>query len=975
MVKPKNEQPVEDAPKASFSFPKMEEDVLAFWQKEKIFERSVEERPASKAYVFYDGPPYATGAPHIGGLLCSIIKDLVPRYQTMKDHRVERRFGWDCHGLPVEVMVEKELGLKAKRDVEEFGIGKFNEACRGAVMRYVDVWRKTITRFGRWVDFDNDYKTMDPTYMESAWWVFGELHKKGLVYEGYRCSLYCTRCETPLSNFETAMDNSYKEVTDPAVSIAFQNSTDKNLFFLAWTTTPWTLSANVALAVNEEASYVEVELTSGNACWVGRHLILAEARATEILGEGNYKIIKKMIGADLVGERYGQLQSIFTPDIPEQAFRVVAAPFVTLTDGTGIVHIAPAFGEDDFNLSKTEGLPVLLTVDAGGKFTAGPWAGQHVKAADASIVEALRAEEKLFKVDTVTHSYPFCWRCASPLIYKVQNSWYVKVEALKKKLQETNEPIRWVPEHLKAGRFGMGLESAPDWCVSRSRFWGIPLPVWRCDRCEKERVISNLDELEAASGKRPADLHRPMIDEVAWACACGGTFTRITDVFDVWFDSGVMPYGQQHYPMENEERFTQTFPADFITEYIPQTRGWFYVMHVLSTALFGKPAFKNVVATGTILAADGTKMSKSKGNFPNTDEILNKYGSDAMRLYLVSSALMRGEDVNYEEEAIVDSLRKVLLPLGNVLSFYALYQDKKGNVAASSNVLDEWVLSRLEQVRQEVESGMENYELWRAVRPLVPFIADLSNWYLRRSRDRFKGEDEADRAAAIETLSTVLVVFAKIIAPFAPFFAEHMYQQLKGYGLVSLDSVHLELWPEAVTKLDEALLTNMEQARRVIELGHALRSEQKLKVRQPLATVWVKGVHVADELQELVIDELNVKTFSNDEAPSGENIATLIDPSGAVSVSFDMMLTPELKREGLGREFVRQVNALRKNIGLTINDQVSITYATNSERLQELLDADAASLVREVLATHIVPGEGEHEIKVEGEIISVRLTK
>lgn len=968
----------EEPKPATLNLPKLEEEVLLFWQKAKIFERSVALRPAEKAYTFYDGPPYATGLPHIGHLLASTVKDVVPRYQTMRGYRVERRFGWDCHGLPIEVLVEKELKLKSKKDIEKMGIDKFNEICRSTVLRYVDEWKRTITRFGRWVDFENDYKTMDPSYMESAIWVFSELYKKGLVYEDYRSSLYCTRCETPLSKMETTMDDSYRDIDDVSVTVGFESEEDANTFYLAWTTTPWTLSANVALAVSEELEYVTVEIIVGDEPWSGRRLVLAKERLSATLNDGSYRVVETMSGADLVGKRYKPMQPFVKPD--GDAYRIVASETVSANDGVGIVHIAPAFGEEDFEIGKREQLPVLLTVNEAGLFLPEitPWAGQHIKAADPSIIAALQKQGVLLKTQTIRHSYPFCWRCQNPLIYKVQRSWYVKVSAVKDKMLKTNEDIHWVPEHLKHGRFKLGIENAPDWGVSRARFWGIPIPVWRCDRCESERVVGSLEELEKLTGKRPTDLHRPAIDEVFWACSCGGTFLRVKDIFDVWFDSGCMPYGQVHYPFENKEKFENTFPADYIAEYVNQTRGWYYYLHVLSNALFGKAAFKHVVNTGVVLAEDGSKMSKSKGNMPDSNMLLEKYGADAMRLWLLQPPILQGEEVNYSEEAIAEFLRKVLLPLWNVYSFFALYAPAQGKIVPVENpthVLDRWILARLEEVQRDIEEGMEKYELWRAVKVMTPFVNDLSTWYVRRSRDRFKGEDAADRDAAIATLHAVLLKAVKLFAPFAPFLTETLYQKLKGWSEGSLDSVHLEDWPSRRPELiDEALLMETAMARRVIEIGHALRAQEKIKVRQPLGTVWVSGLDISESLRSIVLEELNVKTWGVGEMPTSDTVKKITDEAGT-TVAFETAMSEELVREGLRREFVRQINALRKKQGFTIKDRAKITYSTESVALEQLFASDREVILRETLALSIEKGNGTEEVVANNEVAKISLSK
>lgn len=960
------------------NLPKMEEDILAFWQKENIFQKSIDQRPADNAYVFYDGPPYATGLPHIGHLLASTIKDVVPRYQTMKGKRVERRFGWDCHGLPIEVLVEKELGLKSKKDIETYGVQKFNDACRTTVLRYVDEWKKTITRFGRWVDFENDYKTMDPAFMESAMWVFAELYKKGLVYEDYRTSLYCTRCETPLSKMETTMDNSYKDVDDVSVYVAFEFADEPNTFMLAWTTTPWTLSANVALAVKSDLEYAVAKITQGEKPWLGRRVVVEKDRLTQIFEAGSYEIEKIVRGEELVGRHYKPIQDFIKPE--GDVYRVLSSDIVSASEGTGVLHIAPAFGEEDFAVGKKEGLPVVLTINDAGLFLPEitTWAGQHIKAADPSIIAMLQKQGSLLKTETIRHSYPFCWRCSNPLIYKVQKSWYIKIEAIKDSMLRTNEDIHWIPDHLKHGRFGQGIETAPDWGVSRSRFWGIPVPVWRCKRCETEKVVGSIEEIEQLSGKRLEDLHRPVIDEVVWSCACGGTFSRVKGVCDVWFDSGSMPYGQVHYPFENKEKFEATFPADFITEYVGQTRGWFYYLHALSNGLFGKPAFKHVLNTGTVLAADGAKISKSKGNAEDVNMLFGKYGSDAVRLWLLQPPLMQGEDVNYTEEGISEQLRKVLLPLWNVYTFFSLYAPKEGVIRINENsthLLDRWILARLEETHRSVTEGMESYELWKAVRPISLFVNDLSTWYVRRSRNRFKGEDVADRDAAIATLYTVLLKTSKILAPFVPFLAETLYQKLKPYNLNPQLSVHLENWPQGRTDLiDEALLMQTNIARRVIELGHALRSQEKIKVRQPLATVWVHNLEVDPAMHEIVLEELNVKNWGTGEIPKSDSVKTLTDEAGT-TIAVESALSAELEQEGLRREFVRQVNALRKKQGLTINDKVTIVYETQSELLRKLFTADAEAILRETIASGLEEGKGETVVKANAEEVSVTLKK
>lgn len=955
----------------------IEEETLAFWEREDVFTRSVQERPADKPFVFYDGPPYATGVPHIGTLLAQTQKDVVPRYKTMRGYRVARRFGWDCHGLPIEVMVEKSLGLNSRKDIEAIGIEKFNATCRETVLKYVDVWQRVVQRIGRWVDFENDYKTMDLDFMESGIWVFKQLFDKGLVYEAYRSSLFCTRCETPLSKMESGGEN-YHDALDPSVYVGFKVANEADTYLLAWTTTPWTLSANTALAVNEKTTYVKVRLKTERAVWNGRTVILAKDRLS-VLGDEQYEVLAEVAGEKLVGMRYEPVQQFIEPESPEKAYTVLHQDFVSLEDGTGIVHIAPAFGENDFLAHQVDGVPLILTIGDDGRYLpeVKPYAGRHVKEADADIVVDLTNAGAVYKADSITHSYPFCWRCKEPLIYKVQDSVFVAVEKLKTAMVLTNDQIRWVPEYMKEGRFGKGIASAPDWNISRKRYWGIPLPLWKCTACSQHEVLGSLDEIEAKTGVRPTDLHRPGIDAITWKCSCGNAMRRVPDVLDVWFDSGTMPYGQAHYPFEHKQEFEASFPAQFIAEGLDQTRGWFYTLHVLAAALFQKPAFTNVIVNGLVMAADGTKMSKSKGNMPDSLAILGTYGADALRLYLLDSPVTRAEPINFSEQELGEVMRKALLPLWNVYSFFALYAPKDEPIVLvekPTHVLDRWILARLEQVKQETTSGMEAYELWRAVKPLQPFITDLSTWYVRRSRDRFKGSDEKDKQAALATLFTVLTEISKIIAPFTPFIAEALHQRLRQWDKTALDSVHLAPWPEvAAGRADTALIIDTEEARKIIELGHALRAKEKIKVRQPLAAMSVTGMNIPDSVREVILDELNVKIISA--KAIGEGVSVEISDEHGVTVAFDTRLTPELEREGLRREFVRQVNALRKELGLTIQDTIALTYETDSATLAAMITADEAAVLRDTLATSIAPGAGEHVLKVNSERISVVCSK
>ena len=813
-------------------FPKMEEEVLEFWNQAKIFEKSVEKPAGEKPkgdYVFYDGPPFITGLPHYATLLPSIAKDVVPRYWTMKGYRVERVWGWDCHGLPAENKVEQELGLKNKKDIEKLGVDKFIAACSNYVNVGSEQWQWYINRIGRWVDMEHAYKTMDLTFMESVIWAFRELYDKGLVYEGYRSSLHCPRCATPLSKFEITMDaGSYKDVTEKSVVVKFKlkthlpadrqgnsklitqnfNFDNKDVYFLAWTTTPWTLPGNLALAVGEKVVYAAVE--SGGAVY-----IMAKEKTEEIFKEKEHKTLSELKGKDLLGLEYEPLFDLGNEIIKENknAFKVYAGGFVNTEEGTGIVHIAPNFGEDDFELGKKEGLPMIDLMDENGIYTknAGEWAGQYFSKAGKKVLDELG--EKFFSSFDYTHSYPFCYRCGTPLIYKAQKAWYLKISEIREKMIATNENINWVPEHFKEGRFKYNLESAPDWCLSRSRYWGSPIPVWKCcsddrrqttddrqDSCHNIKVVGSLKELEELSGVKVDDLHKPGIDAIEFKCdKCGGVMRRVSEVLDCWFESGAMPFGQFHYPFERKNEWKNLFPADFIIEYTGQLRGWFYYLHVLGNALFNDRAFKNVITTGVLAGTDGRKMSKSYGNYPDPKATLEKYGSDALRMYFMSSPIMLGDDMSLSETDLQTSLRKNVMVLWNVYKFYGLFAEgtrPEEKEPESENILDKWILLRLNQLIKEATDSLESYNLPAGARPITDFIDDLSTWYLRRSRDRFKSDDEADKNAALKTTGHVLLQLTKIMAPYMPFSAENIWQRLTGNDFKDEEkSVHLEGWP------------------------------------------------------------------------------------------------------------------------------------------------------------------------------------
>ena len=854
-------------------FAAQELEILDFWKAERVFERSLEQRRQAPEYVFYDGPPFATGLPHYGHLLAGTIKDIVPRYQTMRGHYVSRRFGWDCHGLPVEYEVEQDLKISGKRDIEKMGVDVFNERCRSIVLRYTREWREVVTRMGRWVDFDHDYKTMDPDYMESIWWVFKALWEKNLIYEGHRIVPYCPRCTTPLSNFET--NQGYADVQDPAITLRFRLEGQGNTFVLAWTTTPWTLPSNMALAVGKEIVYAKIK--DGDDTYY-----LAKERLSAYYKKGaKFEVLGELTGDKLAGLTYEPLFPYFAGLKAKGAFRVILADFVSTEDGTGVVHVAPGFGEDDYRVGQLEKLPAPCPVDEEGRFTAeiSDYAGREVKEADADIIRRLKQEGKLVHQAVINHSYPHCWRCDTPLIYRAISAWYVRVEQLRDRILQANSQTRWVPGHLRDGRFGKWLEQARDWNISRNRYWGTPLPVWRSDDGREVVCVGSAAELETLSGRKVTDLHKHFVDPIEIPSREGrGMLKRIPEVLDCWFESGAMPYAQAHYPFQNRAEFEAHFPADFIAEGLDQTRGWFYTLTILATALFDKPAFRNVIVNGLVLAEDGRKMSKRLKNYPDPKYMINQYGADALRLYLVNSPVVRAEDLRFSEAGVQELMRNLLIPLWNAYGFFVTYANVDGwhpdagtrppdVKARPENLLDRWIRSSLETLSANVTLSMDNYDLQNSVRPFVRFIEDLTNWYIRRSRRRFwKSLDDGDKAQAYETLYHVLLQLSKIAAPFIPFMSETIYRNLRTAGMP--DSVHLCDFPQGdATRRDEALERQMAAVMTVVALGRALRSAHDLKVRQPLRTLHVACRNAAllasiAELKDIILEELNVKEAS-----------------------------------------------------------------------------------------------------------------
>lgn len=876
-----------------------EEEVLNYWDEVKAFERSISERSADKSYVFYDGPPFATGLPHYGHLLASTAKDVVPRYWTMKGYRIERTWGWDCHGVPIENMIEGELGLKGgRRGIEELGIDKFNAACRASILRYDEEWKVTIRRLGRWVDMEHSYKTMDKTFMESVWWAFSELYKKDLVYQGRRVILYCPRCSTPLSNFEIAMDNSYKDVESHSVYVKFKVKGAQNEYFVAWTTTPWTLPGNVGLAVNPSAQYVLVQ-SDQEKLWFAADL-----------APKKLKVLKTVQGADLVGLVYEPLFD-FLPVGKSKSYVVCSADFVSLDDGTGIVHTAAIYGEDDYQLAVKEGLPTIPMLDDQGKFLdfVTPLAGQFYTKSQPWIIADLTSRNLMYKSEMTSHSYPFCYRCGTALYYNAIPAWFIKIQQIKADMVEQNERINWYPDFLKHGRFGKGLETAPEWNISRSRYWGTPMPIWIGEKTGTIRVIGSVDELTrwmVNPLKHPlTDIHREFLDDIeVWVDdAKTEKGKRIFDVFDCWIESGSMPFASLHYPFENKAKFESRYPAQYIVEYIAQTRAWFYTLHVMSVALFGKPAFENAVTTGTILAEDGSKMSKSKKNYPDPTILINKYGVDSLRLYLMSSVVMKADNLSFAEVAVDDIRKNVMNIWWNIFAFAKMVRVSSTDLPSQlADPLDRWLVSKIEGLTASVTKHMDAYDVVSASRPLMAFAKEFSTWYLRLSRDRLRASSESQAV-----LGYTLKRYCLLMAPFAPFMAERIYQNLPG----ALDSVHLELWPEVNQRaINKELESQMETAMKIVEKGHAARKEASIRLRQPLSTITI-SVDLAPELQQLVADELNVKQVT-------------VKKSAELTVLLDTKLTKELEDEGVARDLMRDIQGARKKLGLSPSDTVTV---------------------------------------------------
>lgn len=952
-----------------------EKDWVKRWKADKTFEKSVDARPKSNAYVFYDGPPFITGVPHHGTLLSSIVKDAVPRYWTMQGKRVERVWGWDCHGLPAEVFTEKKLGIQDKRDIgTKVSLEDYIITCRDNMTQTGSLWEDTIDRIGRWVDFRGAYKTMDKDFMESVWWAFKQLYDAGKIYEGEKVLLYCTRDATPISKAEVAMDNSYQDVTDPSVFVKFRLVDHKAadgspVYLLAWTTTPWTLPANTAVAVHKQVEYAEVVVNN-------EHLILAKELLEKVLTDEKhnvlpFEIVNTFKGKELVGKSYVPLFA----DRGEKAHKVWHADYVSLEEGTGMVHLAPAYGEEDYALSRQAGFPFVNVVDDNGFYTEGDWKGQNIWDANKPIAKDLFAKGIVWKIEYVKHSYPHCHRCGTKLMYRAHPSWFMDIAQQRELMLQENGDINWFPDHIKNGRFAKTVESAPDWNLSRDRFWATPMPVWKgTDKQGKEhiKVLGSYKELEELSGVVLEDYHRPWIDDVTFTID-GVNYKRIDKVMDCWFESGSMPFAQFHYPFENVEKFESSFPGDFIVEYVGQVRAWFYYVHAVSIGLFGKHAYQNVIVTGTIAGNDGRKMSKSFGNYTDPNLLMDTYSADSLRFLLLGSPLLSGEDFSLLDKDVADVARKLSM-VWNMYDFFTLYAEVDGwefkgpltdPTENLTNPLDKWIVSRAHRLNHEVAESMNGYDVAGAVKPILPFIEDASNWYVRRSRRRFwKSDSDADKQNAYTTLHYVLVHLAHVMAPFTPFLAEELYVNLTG----SKDSVHLQNWPQ-VGHVNQLMLDRMEYVRSVINEGLSQRAAAGLKVRQPLASVKVQGLAEAlgedmAQLVPIIAEELNVKTVRSSK--------------GSHKVLIDLELTPELRREGMMREVIRNVQSARKAAGLDVDDRIVLGLQTADAQLASAINQFSDVIAGETLAKTLSdkPVDGHQSVcKVDGLELVVWLAK
>ena len=927
-------------------FKNQEKEILDFWDKNKIFQKSIDKDAPQGDYLFYDGPPFATGSPHYGHLVASIMKDVVPRYFTMRGYRVERRWGWDCHGLPIENIVENEVGYETKKQIDKLGIDKFNDKCCSKVLEYVDVWKDVIRRLGRWADMDNPYKTMDPQYMETIWWVFKEMWDRDLIYKDYRSMHICPRCETTLSQSEVT--EGYKDIKDLSLTAKFELVDEPGTYILAWTTTPWTLIGNVALAVGKNIKYVKLD--AGKE----KYIIARELLPQHEKDLSKFPIVEEFKGKDLLGKKYKPLFDYYSSDDKlenkDNGWQIYDADFVSTEEGTGVVHIAPAFGEDDMALGKENNLPFVqhLGMDGIIKTEAGDFAGLHVKpkdevqATDVKIIQYLAKANLLLVKEQYEHSYPHCWRCDTPLLNYATSSWFVAVTKIKDNALKHAKKINWSPAYIKGGRFGNWLEGARDWSISRQRYWASVIPIWECDKCEDRQVFGSIAELENISGQAVKDLHKHVVDKVTFSCKCGGTMKRIPDVLDCWFESGSMPYAQFHYPFEHRSEFDQKFPAKFIAEGVDQTRTWFYYLHVISTAIKDSPAFENVIVNGIVLAEDGKKMSKKLQNYPDPTDVMEQYGADALRMYLLSSPVMLSENISFVEKDLQIVYRRFTGLLQNIFNFYQMFSPDKidaEELPKLNNDLDKWIVSKYYSLLQEVTKAIENYNLVKASRPIFDFVDSLSTWYVRRSRDRFKGNDKADKEQAVLTLGFILKQLSKVIAPFTPMTAEMIYQAFENQE----ESVHLETWPEFDEKMiNQDVLKQMDTIKQIAERVHALRAKAGLKVRQPLATLEIKE-KLDKAYLNILQDELNVENVKSVDKVNQESGWESDENTPAVSL--DTNLTDDLKDKGVVREVIRFINSLRKEAGLQPGDKAIETYQTDSEYLQNIIEKSKTDII------------------------------